>query len=321
MLWQENSETDVVWEDIDEDEQLRDDDRTISDAEDQNDRANGCKHYKRKCKVYAPCCSKLVWCRRCHDETDPSHEMDRKAVTKIQCFICQTEQPPSANCVSCKVQFAETYCETCKLWDNEGTKKGIFHCDDCGICRVGGRENFFHCSSCGACYGLALKDNHRCIEKAMQSDCPVCLENLFTSTKVVSVLPCGHTIHHACLEILRRDGEGLRSMRCPICQRTLLQNPQAVWDHLRRTQRLYPLDPPDRKKVEISCHDCCKKSYSWYYPLGIRCYLCGSFNTAQTGVAPLDAEIIDSSDSEPPNDQETPSDEDYVTESEETANP
>lgn len=36
----------------------------------------GCKHYKRNCKLLAPCCNKLYTCIRCHDElTD--HSLDR----------------------------------------------------------------------------------------------------------------------------------------------------------------------------------------------------------------------------------------------------
>lgn len=28
-------------------------------------------------------------------------------------------------------------------------EKEQYHCDACGICRIGGRENFFHCDRCG----------------------------------------------------------------------------------------------------------------------------------------------------------------------------
>ncbi len=28
---------------------------------------------------------------------------------------------------------------------DDDTTKEQFHCDDCGICRVGGRSKFFHC--------------------------------------------------------------------------------------------------------------------------------------------------------------------------------
>ena len=32
-----------------------------------------------------------------------------------------------------------------------------FHCDRCGICRVGGADNFFHCDTCGCCYSKSLE--------------------------------------------------------------------------------------------------------------------------------------------------------------------
>lgn len=54
-------------------------------------------------------------------------------------------------------------CLVCNLFDDEGDKKQIFHCDGCGICRVGGRENFFHCSNCNMCLGVSLKGWSRII--------------------------------------------------------------------------------------------------------------------------------------------------------------
>ena len=50
----------------------------------------------------------------------------------------------------------------CKFFDDEFLKKKIFHCDKCGICRVGGREATFHCDPCGACLGIGLLGKHEC---------------------------------------------------------------------------------------------------------------------------------------------------------------
>lgn len=50
-------------------------------------------------------------------------------------------------------------CLKCRLYDN--TMKGQFHCDYCGICRLGGRENFFHCNVCNLCLNLNLRNNHK----------------------------------------------------------------------------------------------------------------------------------------------------------------
>lgn len=37
----------------------------------------GCKHYKRNCKLLAPCCNKLFTCIRCHDDLTTDHSVDR----------------------------------------------------------------------------------------------------------------------------------------------------------------------------------------------------------------------------------------------------
>ena len=52
----------------------------------------GCGHYKRKCKVIAPCCDRAYTCRECHDEAEPDHEMDSKAVQHMICMECNTRQ-------------------------------------------------------------------------------------------------------------------------------------------------------------------------------------------------------------------------------------
>ena len=49
----------------------------------------------------------------------------------------------------------------------------------CGICRVGGADQYFHCDKCGCCYSVELRDNHKCVERSMHSNCPVCFEYLF----------------------------------------------------------------------------------------------------------------------------------------------
>lgn len=66
-------------------------------------------------------------------------------------------------------------CLECRFFDDD-TSKQQFHCEKCGICRVGGRENFFHCDRCGCCYNASLKHNHICVERSLHQDCPVCAE-------------------------------------------------------------------------------------------------------------------------------------------------
>lgn len=45
---------------------------------------------------------------------------------------------------------------SCPFFDDDVSKE-TFHCDECGICRVGGRDNFFHCATCGSCYAASLQ--------------------------------------------------------------------------------------------------------------------------------------------------------------------
>jgi len=47
----------------------------------------------------------------------------------------------------------------CKLFDDE--EKNQYHCDGCGICRIGGRDKFFHCETCNMCLPVKLKNRHR----------------------------------------------------------------------------------------------------------------------------------------------------------------
>ena len=143
----------------------------------------GCKHYRRRCQKFCEECQKFFPCRLCHDEQVDTHNFDRFKVKKIRCNSCKTEQSPKRYCEKCGITFAKYFCATCNLYDDDGLKKGNFHCEKCGICRTGGQENFFHCDKCGTCLAIALKGRHKCIEGTMNKDCVVCLGDMHSSTK------------------------------------------------------------------------------------------------------------------------------------------
>lgn len=42
---------------------------------------------------------------------------------------------------------------------------------------------------------------HKCLEKALETNCPICCEFLFTSSATVRPLPCGHYMHSACFQV------------------------------------------------------------------------------------------------------------------------
>ena len=97
----------------------------------------------------------------------------RYLVDTLRCKVCALEQPVAPTCAGCATSFAEYYCEPCRLFAKPSVPGGIFHCEDCGICRVGLPEDFWHCETCGACYTVASRSTHVCVERALQSDCPV----------------------------------------------------------------------------------------------------------------------------------------------------
>lgn len=113
------------------------------------DEANGirgCKHYQRGVKLQCSQCEQWHPCRFCHDEIEASHQLVRYETRNMLCMECLHPQPAAQDCRNCGVRVARYYCDICKLWDDD-PDKSIYHCADCGICRIGeglGRD-FFHC--------------------------------------------------------------------------------------------------------------------------------------------------------------------------------
>lgn len=60
-------------------------------------------------------------------------------------------------------------CLICNLFDDED--KDQYHCDGCGICRIGGRNNFFHCEVCNMCLPVQLKTNGHKVSSLNLSIC------------------------------------------------------------------------------------------------------------------------------------------------------
>ena len=105
----------------------------------------GCAHYMRNVKLQCSQCEGWYTCRFCHDEAE-DHSLIRRATKNMLCMLCGCVQPAAETCEGCGVQSACYYCAICKLWDND-PQKNIYHCDDCGICRVGKGlgKDFYHC--------------------------------------------------------------------------------------------------------------------------------------------------------------------------------
>ncbi|XP_054847396.1 RING finger and CHY zinc finger domain-containing protein 1 isoform X1 [Eublepharis macularius] len=234
----------------------------------------GCAHYRRGCLLKAPCCGRLYGCRLCHDEGE-EHRLDRFGVRQVQCARCGRLQQAQQNCEDCHNVFGEYYCSICHLFD---TDKKQYHCEKCGICRIGPKEEFFHCSKCNLCLALTLQGNHKCIENVSRQDCPICLEDIHTSRVGAHVLPCGHLLHRTCYEDMLKEG-----YRCPLCMHSALDMTR-YWQRLDNevAQTPMPLEYQNMM-VEILCNDCTSRSTVQFHILGMKCKNCDSYNTAQDG--------------------------------------
>eukprot|EP00756_Hemistasia_phaeocysticola_P010452 Hpha_TRINITY_DN15018_c11_g9::TRINITY_DN15018_c11_g9_i1::g.124834::m.124834/K10144/RCHY1, PIRH2; RING finger and CHY zinc finger domain-containing protein 1 len=243
----------------------------------------GCKHYKRKCKMYCPTCSMLVPCRLCHDDTPGvNHSLDRHAVSKVQCQACGADQPPAANCGECGASWGEYYCDVCHLWRDlpkeTAGSAAVWHCDRCGLCRIAqaglGRDDYAHCSNCDSCWPKGNKD-HKCCANSSKSNCPVCLEDLHTSRTAIEMVDCGHLLHSTCRRQLLQTGR----ICCPLCKKTICK---AAFAAIAEEVRLNPMPPEFREsKAAILCNDCVVKRVVPLHWVAMQCPQCGGYNTTQ----------------------------------------
>nr|CAD7456763.1 unnamed protein product [Timema tahoe] len=238
-----------------------------------------------------PCCNKIYFCRFCHDENE-SHPVNRKDVTELVCTNCDTRQKVQAECEHCNLRFGKYTCLECKLFDDE--EKNQYHCDGCGICRIGGRDKFFHCEKCNMCLPIKLQTGHKCVENVSRSNCPVCLEDIHTSRIPCHIPDCGHLLHRTCFEEMLQAGH----YACPTCQTCLIDMSQLwkynmspcmsqLWKYMDHEVSMTPM-PPEYKdfKAEILCKDCHEECIVKFHVVGLKCKNCGSYNTCRIKGSP-----------------------------------
>ncbi|KAI8944654.1 hypothetical protein F4801DRAFT_195143 [Xylaria longipes] len=264
---------------------------STTDAEDiepNDEKLLGCEHYRRNVKLQCSTCHRWYTCRFCHDHVE-DHILIRKETRNMLCMFCGTAQRASQTCMSCEAPASRYYCDICKLW-NDDPDKPCYHCSDCGICRIGHGigKDFYHCKRCCACIAISTQSDHKCIERAIDCDCPICGDYMFTSPKRVCFMKCGHSIHRDCL-----DEHQKTSYKCPICNKSLL-NMESQFRNLDLSIQAQPM-PPEFKDTRaiVLCHDCSAKSSTMYHWLGLKCGVCQSYNTAQLQIIGLDAEAIE----------------------------
>jgi len=228
-----------------------------------------CLHYERKCKIITPCCNKLYDCRICHDENE-DHIVDRFSISKMKCTSCNKIQDVAKKCIYCKEDISDYYCDICHLWDS---KKHIYHCNKCGICRNGLKDEKYHCDKCNICIPINFKDSHVCVENSSHNNCPICWEYMLTSHKQITILKCGHCMHTECLnELCKND------YRCPVCKKSI-GDMSECW--IKMTDCMKNVKIPEEMmtwKARISCNDCGFKCIS-DYQIVHECTQCGGWNT------------------------------------------
>lgn len=236
----------------------------------------GCQHYMRGARIQAPCCKNWYTCRLCHDANE-LHNIDRYAISVIQCMYCGLVQGPNKVCESksCSKVLGSYYCSTCKLWDDD-VSKNIYHCDKCGMCRVGQGDDYFHCDRCNVCMSKHLKGKHKCIERNLESNCPICHEYMFTSTHTIIFMRCGHCIHHSCYKNYIK-----KSYKCPICVKSLgdMSEYFKKIDTMMKVQKMP--EEYGQSTTDIVCNDCLVRGTVPYHFQFHKCTKedCGSYNT------------------------------------------
>lgn len=117
----------------------------LSDESEEEPKPLGCPHYRRNIKLQCSACYRWYTCRFCHDEAE-DHSLNRRETKNMLCMLCSCAQSASEECAQCGERSARYYCSVCKLWDDD-PGRSIYHCNDCGICRVGQGlgKDFYHC--------------------------------------------------------------------------------------------------------------------------------------------------------------------------------
>jgi len=194
----------------------------------QGEDAGGCLHYRNKCQILASCCESYYRCHRCHNE-EREHLcglLDRPSIRKVRCVECSHVQNPAEECSNCHVKFAEYVCLKCNLFRQAATESGLYHCSDCGICRVGkglgDGGSHWHCHSCCACLPNSLDHVAHlkvCRAEALKDNCAICFFNMHDSTEECVAAPyCGHYLHRSCYEGYLNSGK----IKCPLCQKPMI---------------------------------------------------------------------------------------------------
>ncbi len=260
-----------------------------------------CSHYKRTYLLVADCCKNVYGCRFCHNENE-DHKLNRNDTKYMKCSFCNCFQkidkndqiycsnidcykfmkPELYNCNVCNLWFSDTI-PSLKILDsyliyNIDTKKECYHCNECGICRIGNRKDYIHCNECNLCINKKTFNTHICKLNVKEFNCPICLKDIWDYNDSPYVLKCGHSVHYKCFVNYINEGN---NYKCPICKKSIVDMTHHwnMLDDFIKTQQVPEDSEYFKWKSKIYCNDCQKKCIVKYHFIYHKCKLCGSYNT------------------------------------------
>jgi RING finger/CHY zinc finger protein 1 len=204
-----------------------------------------CKHYSHWMFSIDTLTKKPTKCRICFEEST-GKQFDRFSVCQMKCSFCYCVQPVNSSCINpdCTMykKKHKYYCNICHLWENKPQKeyqkyhdgtssfvKPIYHCQSCGVCRIGNSHFYRHCEKCNMCIptrrnilnSKKTSDNHSCWGIIHENPCPICYSDIFQSNSPGIFLRCGHAIHYECMNDYIKHG----GYKCPTCQNPIVDIP------------------------------------------------------------------------------------------------
>ncbi|XP_024394321.1 E3 ubiquitin-protein ligase RZFP34 isoform X2 [Physcomitrium patens] len=234
---------------------------------------HGCAHYKRGCKIRAPCCNEVFDCRHCHNDAKCIFRVSmRRMIHNATRLIGASWKRLSVPCAITSKMCNKFVKIVASVWAS------IFAPSASSLTMIiGGRDNFFHCDRCGCCYSVELRERHTCVEKSMHQDCAICMEYLFDSLMDITVLPCGHTLHLECLQEMYKHYQ----YNCPLCNKSVCDM-SSVWKEIDLEIASIQMPENQSRMVWILCNDCGAKNEVRYHVVGQKCGTCPSYNTRLT---------------------------------------
>ncbi|KAL3819041.1 hypothetical protein ACJIZ3_004946 [Penstemon smallii] len=210
----------------------------------------GCSHYRRRCRIRAPCCNEIFDCRHCHNEAKNNICIDQKLRHDVPRHLIV------------KVGFSRSYAHSVTL--NKRFNK---------FARI-----------VGYAWEGTIVESASCLMMIHLKSSIIVMAVAFAglgapriSSTVINVAAI-HVWKEQCTKIV------LFVLRyaCPICSKSVCDMSK-VWEKFDQEIAATPMPPYfSNKMVSILCNDCGSNSEVKYHVVAHKCPICDSYNTRQT---------------------------------------